>query len=685
MADIWTVERDDEGVAWVCIDVPGRSANTLDRKVLDGFEQVIAGLEKNPPNGLVLYSGKPAGFIAGADIDALGELDEDELRGLLEDGKALLDRIEALSCPSVAMIHGHCLGGGLEIALAFDRRVARSDVEAGQPEVRLGLIPGLGGSYRLPRLIGAAEGMKLILTGKSVDGKKGKALGLFDEVTEDRHLKAAARAAIKQGKRERRGFSAWKDEAMDTRPARAFVARQMRSKTAEKVREDHYPAPFKLIGAFEDYGISRDLLEEETDLFVELAQTDTSKNLRRVFGLREKMKREAELDADKLDISHVHVIGAGAMGGDIAAWAVLKGFEVSVTDIDNAIIAEAIRNAHTLFDTKGDEAKSRGDLRPPRNRIIPDPAGDGARRADLVIEAVPEKIELKKKILEALEPKLKDSALIATNTSSLQLKDMAAALKKPGRLVGLHFFNPVRKMPLVEVVKAGRTTKRAMTQAAGFAAAIDKIAVPCTDSAGCIVNRALTPYLLEAARMIEDGIRPELIDAAAERFGMAQGPVEVADHVGLDIALDVARHLKESFPGQIGDIPDNICELVEQGRLGVKSGRGFYAYDEDGDPKKDDIEDDEMENDRLDRMCDRLILPLLNACAALLREEVVSGPDQIDAALIFGAGFAPFRGGPMHYARERGIDDIVASLKFLRKDIGADRFAPDDGWQSLAA
>lgn len=684
MADIFTVERDEEGIAWVGLDVPAKSANTLDRPVLDAFEQVIAGFEKNPPNGLVLYSKKEAGFIAGADIEVLGELDEEELRGLLEDGKALLDRIEDLECASVAMIHGHCLGGGLEIALACDRRVARSDAQAGSPEVKLGLIPGLGGTYRLPALLGAADAMKLILTGKILDAKAAQNAGIFDEVTEDRHLRNAARAAIKKGKREKKAHKSLKEGALDTGPARALVARQMRRKTAEKVREDHYPAPFKLIEAFEDYGISRDLMEEETDLFVELAQTQTSKNLRRVFALREKMKHEAELPASKLEIGHVHVLGAGEMGGEIAAWAALKGFEVSLTDIDPDVLAKAVRKAHALFDSEDGEKQSRGDLRPPRNLFIPDLAGDGARKADLVIEAVPEKLEIKSEIFAELEGKLKDDALIATNTSSLRLKDMAATLSKPGRLVGLHFFNPVRKMPLIEVVKAGRTTKRAMTQASGFAAALGKVAVPCADSPGFIVNRALTPYLLEAARLVEEGNKPELIDAAAERFGMAQGPVEVADHVGLDIALDVAKHLQEAFPEQIGDIPGNISELVEKEHLGVKSGRGFYTYD-DGEPDKDDLDDDDLDAEVLAHMADRLILPLLNACAALIREGVVSDPDQIDAALIFGAGFAPFRGGPMAYARERGVKSVVAELKTLQSECKAKRFKPDDGWKSLAA
>ena len=684
MADMWTIERDDEGIAWVGLDAPGKSTNTLDRQVLDAFETVISGFEKNPPNGIVLYSKKEAGFIAGADIEMLGELEEEVLRGVLEDGKALLDRFEALPCASVAMIHGHCLGGGLEVALACDRRVARTDAEAGSPEVKLGLIPGLGASYRLPALLGAAEGMKLVLTGKTLDAEAARSAGLFDEVVPERHLRTAARAAIRKGKRGKKAHKSFKEGALDTRPARALTARQMRKKTSEKLREEHYPAPFRMIDAFEEYGVSRDLLEEETDLFVDLARTKTSRNLRRVFMLREKMKHQAELPPGKLEIGHVHVIGAGEMGAEIAAWAALKGFEVSLTDIDRDVLAKAVQKAHRLFETEDDEIKSRGDLRPPRNRFIADLAGDGVKKADLVIDALPEKLELKSDVFGELEGRMKDTALIATNTSSLRLKDMAGALKKPGRLVGLHFFNPVRKMPLVEVVKAGRTTKRAMTQAAAFAVAIDKTAVACADSPGFIVNRALTPYLLEAARMLEEGYKPELIDAAAERFGMAQGPVEVADHVGLDIALDVARHLKEAFPEQVGEIPQRICDLVEEGHFGVKSGRGFYTY-QDGEPEKDDLDDDECDPESLDAMADRLILPLLNACAALIREEVVSDSDEIDAALIFGAGFAPFRGGPITYARERGVKTVVSSLKALQKEHEAARFKPDDGWKSLTA
>ncbi|MFW5634636.1 MAG: 3-hydroxyacyl-CoA dehydrogenase NAD-binding domain-containing protein [Erythrobacter sp.] len=679
MTDIWTLERDEHGVAWAGMDMPGRSANVLDLAALESFTKVIEAVEADTPEGLVIYSKKDAGFMAGADVELLDEMSANEIRAMITDGKDLLERIEDLDCPTVAMVHGHCLGGGLEVALACDHRVARDDTTAGLPEVKLGLCPGLGGTYRLPALIGAADGMGLILAGKTVDAKKGVKLGLFDEAVPQRHLHAAARAQLDEEPKKPGRLDELKRDALDTRPARGFLASQMRRKTKEKVRPGHYPAPFRIIDLFEEHGIDNALMDAETELFAELSGSVASRNLRRVFLLQEQKKREARLSNDDLEIRRVHLIGAGAMGGEIAAWAALKGFEVTVTDVKLDPIAEAIGKAKTLFRKKS--AKDRGDLRPPRNRLIPDPRGDGVERADLVIEAAPEKLDLKKQLFEELEPRMKQSAIIATNTSSLKLKAMASALKRPGRLVGLHFFNPVSKMPLVEVIRHGRTTDRALTQAAGFAEAIDKLPVTARDGAGFIVNRALTPYLLEAARMMEEEIAPELIDAAAEQFGMAQGPVEVADHVGLDIALDVAEHLREDYPKEIGEIPAIVKKTLEKRGAGVKDGCGFYEY-EGGEAQKDKVSGEDLRDGRLDPICDRLILPLLNTCAELLHEGIADSEEDVDAGLIFGAGFAPFRGGPFGYARYRGIESVVADLEKLQSKHG-ERFAPSEGWAIL--
>ncbi|MFW5661225.1 MAG: enoyl-CoA hydratase-related protein, partial [Oceanicaulis sp.] len=267
MSEIWTTERDSDGVVWAGMDMPDRSANVLDGAVLDSFSKVIDAVERDPPEGLVIYSKKEAGFMAGADVEMLDAMNANEIRSLIAHGKDLLERIEDLDCPTVAMIHGHCMGGGLEVALACDRRVARDDVSAGLPEVKLGLCPGLGGTYRLPALVGAADGMQLILAGKTVDARKGRKLGLFDETVPQRHLHAAARAQLRNKPEKPSGLDAFKRDALDTRPARGFMASQMRRKTREKVRPDHYPAPFRIIDLFEEHGLSDALMDAETELF----------------------------------------------------------------------------------------------------------------------------------------------------------------------------------------------------------------------------------------------------------------------------------------------------------------------------------------------------------------------------------------------------------------------------------
>lgn len=678
MTDMWTREKDDDGILWLGLEVSGKSANTLDGKVLEAFSAALAAVESERPKGLVIYSRKQSGFIAGADVEALDALDSEALRELIEDGKKVLDRLQALTCPTVAMIHGHCLGGGLEVALACDRRVAREDTRAGLPEVRLGLIPGLGGVSRLIDLVGAAEGMKLMLTGKQIDARKGKAMGLFDEVAEERHLSVAARHALDGDGAG--GFEQLKKDAMDSALARPVLARRMRGETQRRVRRQHYPAPYRLIDIWETHGTGEKLKQAETEAFLELAATDTSKNLRRVFMLREDAKHRARKHREDMTIHRVHVIGAGAMGGDIAAWSALRGFEVTLTDKDNDQIAAAMKAAARLFETE--QASVTDDLRSPRDRFIPDPDGEGAKSADLIIEALPEKLDLKQEVFKEIEPRLKDGALIATNTSSLKLEDIGEALEQPGRLVGLHFFNPATKMPLVEAIHADATEAVAHHRAMAFADAVNKIPVACRDSTGFIVNRALTPYLLEASRMLEEGVEAEVIDAAAEAFGMAQGPVEVADSVGLEVALEVAEQLQHAFPREVGDIPMIIERNIADQRTGRKSGKGFYDYDDDGRPRK--AEAGEISDEQRQAIADRLILPLLNTCMACLRDGVAESADQIDAALIFGAGFAPFRGGPLNYAKARGIDDIVSALESLKEEHG-ERFTPDAGWSELAS
>jgi 3-hydroxyacyl-CoA dehydrogenase/enoyl-CoA hydratase/3-hydroxybutyryl-CoA epimerase len=408
----------------------------------------------------------------------------------------------------------------------------------------------------------------------------------------------------------------------------------------------------------------------EIESFAKLLGGQTAQNLIRVFFLRERLK---DLGPSTREFRHVHVIGAGSMGGDIAAWCALQGLRVSLADRDGEALAGAIGRAAALYRERLREPAA---VRAALDRLIPDFTGDGVARADLVIEAVPERIDVKRQVHAAVEPHLKEGAILATNTSSIRLEALSDGLKDPGRLVGLHFFNPVARMQLVEVVSHDQARAETLAGARAFCGQIDRLPVPVKSAPGFLVNRALTPYLLEAMAMLDEGVEAETIDRAAEAFGMPMGPIELADRVGLDICLDVAAMLGDTLERPLAQVPDWLREKVDNGDLGRKTGKGLYDY-EGGKPKKDSAA---PEPDAA--MADRLMLPLLDACVACLREGVVEDPDLIDAAMVFGTGFAPFLGGPLFHARARGIDDVVAALERLKQTHGP-RFTPDDGWGRL--
>jgi 3-hydroxyacyl-CoA dehydrogenase / enoyl-CoA hydratase / 3-hydroxybutyryl-CoA epimerase len=404
--------------------------------------------------------------------------------------------------------------------------------------------------------------------------------------------------------------------------------------------------------------------------FARLLVTDTSRNLVRVFFLREKLKSLADGDWSP---RHVHVIGAGAMGGDIAAWCAWHGFTVTLADMQAEPIAKAIARAADLYGRIGHR---RIDIRDALDRLTPDLAGEGVRSADLVIEAVPETLELKRKVYAATEPKMRPGAILATNTSSIPLQELRVGLRRPNHLVGLHFFNPVSRMQLVEVVSHDQVWSEVLTKARAFLGRIDRLPAPVKSAPGFLVNRALTPYMLEALVMLNAGDKRETIDAAAETFGMPMGPIELADTVGLDICLHVAETLKASLDRPMPDVSRTLRDKVEMGHLGRKSGRGFYEW-RHGKAVK------ERETPKpTEEMTDRLILPMLDVCVTCLREGVVADEDILDGAMIFATGFAPFRGGPMHYARSRGVVIIRAELERLAQRYG-ERFRPDPGWDRL--
>jgi 3-hydroxyacyl-CoA dehydrogenase / enoyl-CoA hydratase / 3-hydroxybutyryl-CoA epimerase len=665
--------RDSEGIAWLLFDREGASANTLSADVLEEFETVLAALESQRPAGLVIRSAKKSGFIAGADVNEFrGATDARPVETAIGRAHAVIDRLEALRIPSVAVIHGFCLGGGLEVALACQSRIAIEGARFGFPEVMLGLHPGLGGTARFTRLVNPMQAMTLMLTGKTIDARRAKSLGLVDGVAQERHVRNAVKDAVfGQLKRARPGLL---NTVLNSSPVRGFLASRMRAEAEKAAPHEHYPAPYALIGLWEKHGNDKAaMLAAEKASFANLMVTPTAQNLIRVFFLREQMKK---LAGSGNKIGHVHVIGAGAMGGDIAAWCAHQGLRVSLADVKAEPIAGAMKRAADLF---GKIMRKGTDIRDALDRLVPDLDGEGVRNADLIIEAVPEKLELKQKVYAALEPKMKPGAILATNTSSIPLQDLRSTLQFPQRLVGLHFFNPVSRLQLVEVVSHDGTDPQFLKEALAFVGAIDRLPLPVKSSPGFVVNRALTPYMLEAMLMLDENIDKVTIDAAAEKFGMPMGPIELADQVGLDICLDVGDMLRSKFGNLLPPTPAWLRDKVARAELGRKTGKGFYVWK---DGKADKTAGSPATTQPTEEMIDRLILPMSNVCVACLREGIVDNADVVDGAMIFGTGYAPFRGGPLNYARTRGPENVVSTLRALEAKFGG-RFAPDAGWEGF--
>jgi 3-hydroxyacyl-CoA dehydrogenase / enoyl-CoA hydratase / 3-hydroxybutyryl-CoA epimerase len=670
----WFLERDAEGVAWLTLDKPGTSANVLSGSVLVELDGLLGALEKEPPRALVVLSAKKSGFIAGADIrEFTGIADADSGYLLIHRGQQVLNRLAALPCPSVAALHGFALGGGLELALACRYRVAVGDerLALGLPEVQLGIHPGFGGTVRSVQVAGVRAAMELMLTGKPVRADQALRLGLVDALTSEAELRGAARTLVLKGPPPRRAPLA--ERLLGLPPLRPLVRRSLIAQVARRAPRDHYPAPYAIIELWARYGArGAAAYEAEARSIAQLFTTASSRNLVRVFLLQDRLKSAG--GKSPMEIRHVHVVGAGVMGGDIAAWSALRGFTVTLQDRASEYIEPAIKRAADLFDKRvRDPAKNAAT----RERLRADVAGDGVAQADVVIEAIFENLEAKRELYARLEPRMKPGALLATNTSSIMLEPLADRLARPERLVGLHFFNPVAQMPLIEIVHADDTETSAVQAATAFARRLDKLPVPCRSAPGFMVNRVLTPYLNEAMYAAEEGVPLATIDRTAVRFGMPMGPIELADVVGLDVAAHVGEIIARELGRPAPQLP-RLAALLAAKKLGKKSGEGFYLWQEGkavksggGGRAPEDLED-------------RLILVLVNECVACLRERVVEDADLADAAVIFGTGFAPFRGGPLSFARARGVAAIVARLEELAARHGP-RFKPDAGWAQLAA
>jgi len=664
----WKLRADEDGIVWLLLDKKGTSTNTLSEDVLTELDEALAKIEQDRPRGLVIRSAKQSGFIAGADINEFrGLTDPTKIEALIARGHAVLDRLDRLPLPTVAVIHGYCLGGGLEVALACDHRVATDDASFGFPEVMLGLHPGLGGTVRLTRLVNPVQAMTKMLTGKTQRARAAKSLGIVDSVTQERHVRGAVKAPVEASlKSHRPGILVG---LLNSAPARALLAPRMRRETERKAPQKFYPAPHALIDLWAEHGGSAAAMQKaEISSFAQLLVTETAQNLVRVFFLRNNLK---SLASGTWAGTRIHVIGAGAMGGDIAAWCAWHGFTVSLADMKAEPIGGAIKRAGDLYAKIGRDNHRR--IRDSLDRLIPDLRGEGVTSADLIIEAVPEALGLKQKVYAGIEPKMKANAILATNTSSIPLEQLREALKRPERLIGMHFFNPVSRMELVEIVSHDKVADDVQSAAHAFLGKIDRLVAPVKSAPGFLVNRALTPYLLEAMVMLDQGMKKETIDKAAEDFGMPMGPIELADQVGLDICLHVAETLRASLKREMPAAPQWLKDKVAKGELGKKSGKGLYEW-KDGHAVK--IHDGgSLPPDTTDR----LILPMLDVCVTCLREGVVADEEIVDGAMIFATGFAPFRGGPMHYARARGVDDVSQTLTRLSSVYGA-RFQPDPGW-----
>jgi len=668
----WRSERDPDGIVTLTLDRAGSSVNALNREVMDELDEIVERLSFEPPQGVVVHSGKAAGFVVGADLKEFAAYEKSgSILDTIESGQRVFQRLARLPCPTVAAIHGHCMGGGTEMALACRYRVASSDpsTRIGLPEVKLGLHPGWGGTARLPRLIGAPAALELMLTGRAASAENAKAIGLVDALAAPDLIVATAKDLIRQPRA--RGFSqrvlGW---VTNIWPARQILAPILRKQTAAKARPEHYPAPFALIEVWRRGGSSiTQRLKLEARSMAKLATTPTCRNLIRVFFLQERLKSlGGGIDHG---IKRVHVVGAGVMGGDIAAWCALRGFDVTLQDREMKYIAPALDRAKELFTKR---LKTPDRIEPAQARLKADVDGAGIPNADLAIEAIFENLEAKQELYRKTEPAMKPDALLATNTSSIPLDELRTAVQKPARFLGLHYFNPVALMPLVEIVRHDQLDDGAEKRALAFCKAIDKLPVPVKGTPGFLVNRILMPYMLEAIRIYGEGVPGPVIDRAAKKFGMPMGPIELADTVGLDVAASVGKELGP-FLGL--EIPAGMDSLLKNGKRGKKDGEGFYVW-ENGKPKKPEVDPHYVAPDDLE---DRMILPMLNEAVACLHDRVVDDADLLDAGVIFGTGFAPFRGGPIQYIRDTGVGAFRTKLETLAVRHG-DRFKPRPGWDA---
>ena len=697
--DNWSLNLDENNILWCTLDRKDSSVNSLNQPILREFDQILNGIAQGTQaKALIIQSGKASGFIAGADIVQFKNLrSAEEATKLILKGQEVFNKLENLSIPTIAAISGFCLGGGLELALACRYRIVEDNekTKLGLPEVKLGIHPGWGGTIRLPALIGALPAMDLILSGRIVNGKTAKKMGFVDECVPKRTLYKALMHYALNTPIQASCLNSWLNQikqqwvrGSNHKYIRPLLAKLLYRQLAHKIKAAHYPAPFIALRNWVEYGINKpEALLNEANSIGQLIISDTAQNLVSVFFKQEALKNSAKSTAEP--IKHLHVIGAGVMGGDIAAFAALKGFHVTLQDQSPKLIGGAIKRA---YDLAKKQLKEPHLITAMMDRLTPDIEGKGILKADMIIEAISEKLEAKQNLFKLLESKAKPSAILATNTSTIPLEEIAIVLNQPNRLVGIHFFNPVAKMPLVEIIHTAKTDQAVLDRAGTFVRKIDKLPLAVKSAPGFLVNRILLPYMMEAVVLLEEGVPAALIDKAACDFGMPMGPIELADKVGLDICLHALEKLTATLGNNSTPVPEALKHLVAQGYLGLKTGRGFYTYNQQGKKLKSaNLKSYTHKIDKIDKIAmtditeitDRLTFRMLNEAVACLREGIVDSPELLDAGCIFGFGFPPFRGGPMTYIKKEGHEKLLKQLEILSARYG-NRFEADKGWEQVA-
>ncbi|MEO6435112.1 MAG: 3-hydroxyacyl-CoA dehydrogenase NAD-binding domain-containing protein [Tepidisphaeraceae bacterium] len=687
---------DADNVLTIEMDAPGKSVNTCSPQFLADLSDAIADAEQRRPAAVIFASAKPRSFNAGADLFEIRKMNREQVAEFLQLGQSIYARIETLPMPTIAAIGGDCLGGGFELALACRYRVAVDDgsINIGLPEVKIGLIPAWGGTTRLPRKIGLSRALPILLAGKTMPPKKAKRAGLVDETVRREALPAAAKRIALSGVKP--VAPSMLDSVMTKFPTlRKRVLDAAEKQTREKTY-DNYPAPLRLLEVVRtgyDKGAAEGFAAERSGL-IDLSDDAAGRNLLRLFFLRQGAKKQAaeKLSAKAGEVKHAAVIGGGTMGAGIVHALVRAGIPVRLVEVDAKAVSAALGRIKKMLDD--DVSAGRIDklaARDALNRVSPTTEWTGLELADLIVEAALETIEVKRDIFARLDRLSRPTAVLASNTSSLRIGEMAEATLHPERVVGLHFFNPVPKMPLVEVVRGPRSDDASLATALGVAARIGKTPVLVSDSAGFLVNRILVPYLAEALLLAGEGVPIARIDDAAKRWGMPMGPFELLDEIGLDIAHHVLNSLggATSPPAKVVAVFDRA---KQQKWLGKKTGRGFYIHDTKGTRRGGrrgggdssplavnhellSILSTESKPLDAEAIQWRLVLPMVNEAAKALEEGVTNSPDAVDLAMVFGTGLAPFRGGILHFANQVGAAEVVRKLEDHAAKHGP-RFAP---------